>query len=311
MTYLGKATTDEVVAACQAGAVELGAALAGLAGGAVEVAVEPLEHFDPEAAKAWAAPGLMIMLTVENSAALLALPESCGLLPDWYAEPDATGQSKLATLAQESGMLVLPEQFMPEGFKAARVSNLAAAIERGGVAAGAGVVPLRLKAPSGASGVMNLIWPADTPGDVFAEPHAEKPAAAAATKAPHSPAAAEAHEAASYGAVPNEAAAYEPLGPAQVMRTVDELPAYSRSLLRIKVPVIVTLAETKQPIGRIVELGPGTIIQFDKSCEEMLSLQVGDQLVAEGEAVKVGDKFGIRVTSLRLPGERFKPVRRR
>ncbi|HUY92722.1 MAG TPA: FliM/FliN family flagellar motor C-terminal domain-containing protein [Pirellulales bacterium] len=298
MAYLGKATTDEVVAACQAGAVELGAALAGLLGGAVEVAVEPLEHFDPDAAsKDWAEPGLMVLLTVEGSAALLVLSESCGLLPDWYADPDATGQSVLATLAQEAGMLVLPEQFMPEGFKAARVSNLAEAIERGGVAAGAGVVPLRLKAPSGNSGVLSLIWPADSPGDVFADPPAAKGApAATAPKEAISPAVPAAQASAKLG---------------QFARSVEELPTYSRSLLRIKVPVIVTLAETKQPIGRIVELGPGTIIQFDKSCEEMLSLQVGDQPVAEGEAVKVGDKFGIRLTSLRLPGERFKPVRRR
>jgi len=276
--------------------MELGAALAGLLGGAAEVAVEPLEHFDADAAaKTWAEPGLMILLTVENSAALVVLPESCGLLPDWYAEPDATQQSVLATLAQEAGMLVLPEQFMPEGFKAARVSNLAAAIERGGVAAGAGIVPLRVKAPSGTSGVLSLIWPADSPGDVFAEPETAK-----ATPAP---------SAAKASSPPAAAAAPTSFTPAPVGRGVDELPAYSRSLLRIKVPVIVTLAETKQPIGRIVELGPGTIIQFDKSCEEMLSLQVGDQPVAEGEAVKVGDKFGIRLTSLRLPGERFKSVK--
>jgi flagellar motor switch protein FliN/FliY len=87
------------------------------------------------------------------------------------------------------------------------------------------------------------------------------------------------------------------------------LPGYAKSLLRIKVPVIVTLAAKKQPLSRIVELGPGSIIQFDKSCEEMLELHVNDQLVAEGEAVKVGDKFGIRLTSLVIPGERFKPVR--
>lgn len=298
MTYLGKATAEEVIAACEAGAVELGASLAGLLGGALEVAVEPLEHFDPEAAaKTWAEPGLMILLTVENSAALVVLPESCGLLPDWYEDPDATGQSVLATLAQETGMLVLPEQFMPEGFKAARVSNLAAAIERGGVAAGAGVVPLRLKATSGESGVLSLIWPADSPGDVFAEPPAaSEPPTETASTAAYSP------------ATSRPAASLRPL---PIGRSVEELPAYSRSLLRIKVPVIVTLAESKQPIGRIVELGPGTIIQFDKSCEEMLSLQVGDQPVAEGEAVKVGDKFGIRLTSLRLPGERFKPVKRR
>jgi flagellar motor switch protein FliN/FliY len=80
---------------------------------------------------------------------------------------------------------------------------------------------------------------------------------------------------------------------------------YSRSLLRIRVPVKVTLASKKQPIGRIVELGPGAIIHFDKSCEEMLDLEVGGQTVAKGEPVKVGDKFGIRLTSLASPQERF------
>jgi flagellar motor switch protein FliN len=89
-----------------------------------------------------------------------------------------------------------------------------------------------------------------------------------------------------------------------------ELPPYSRGLLRIQVPVTVTLASKKQPIGRIVELGPGSIIQFDKSCQEMLEMRVGNQRVAEGEAVTVGGKFGIRITSLVLPGEQFVPLRK-
>jgi flagellar motor switch protein FliN/FliY len=87
------------------------------------------------------------------------------------------------------------------------------------------------------------------------------------------------------------------------------LPPYSRSLLRIRVPVTVTLAATKQPVQRILELGPGTIIQFDKPCDEMLTLEVGNQSVAVGEAVKVGDKFGLRITSITLPGERFWAVK--
>jgi flagellar motor switch protein FliN len=86
------------------------------------------------------------------------------------------------------------------------------------------------------------------------------------------------------------------------------LPHYTRSLLHIEVPVVVTLAAKKQSIGQIVELGPGSIIHFDKSCEEMLDLSVGDRRIAQGEAVKVGDKFGLRVTSVVLPDERFKPV---
>ena len=89
----------------------------------------------------------------------------------------------------------------------------------------------------------------------------------------------------------------------------ESLPAFSRSLLRIKVPVMVTLAAKKQPVNKIVELLPGSIIQFNKSCEEMLELEVSGQPIALGECVKVGDKFGLRVTSLILPGERFENVR--
>jgi flagellar motor switch/type III secretory pathway protein FliN len=88
------------------------------------------------------------------------------------------------------------------------------------------------------------------------------------------------------------------------------LPAYTRSLLRIPVPVIVTLAGKKLPLKKIIEFRPGSIIQFDKSCDEMLELEVNHQVVAEGECVKAGDKFGLRITSIRPPDERFVPVRR-
>ena len=87
------------------------------------------------------------------------------------------------------------------------------------------------------------------------------------------------------------------------------MPPYTRSLLQITVPVVVTLAEKRQPLGRIIEFGPGSIIQFDKSCEEMLDLSVGNHRIACGEAVKVGDKFGLRITSITLPQERFYGVR--
>ena len=90
-----------------------------------------------------------------------------------------------------------------------------------------------------------------------------------------------------------------------------QLPLYSRSLLRIRVPAIVTLARKRQTLSSVVEMGPGSLIQFDKSCEEMLELEVGGKVIAKGEAVKVGDKFGLRVTSITLPGERFSAVKRK
>src|SRR5437868_1867501 len=104
------------------------------------------------------------------------------------------------------------------------------------------------------------------------------------------------------------AAAADPVAPPAGPRSSQRLPSYTRSLLHIEVAVVVTLAAKKQVIGQILELGPGSIIHFDKSCDEMLDLSVGEHRIAQGEAVKVGDKFGLRVTSLILPDERFKPV---
>jgi hypothetical protein len=37
---------------------------------------------------------------------------------------------------------------------------------------------------------------------------------------------------------------------------------------------------------------------------------VGGQLVAEGEAVKIGDKFGFRITSMLPPREHFVKAKR-
>ena len=92
---------------------------------------------------------------------------------------------------------------------------------------------------------------------------------------------------------------------------IPALPSYTRSLLKIKVPLVASLATTQLPVGRILEIGPGSIIQFDQSCEQPLSLAVGDHEFAVGEAVKVGEKFGLRITSMVMPDERFWSVRGR
>lgn len=76
------------------------------------------------------------------------------------------------------------------------------------------------------------------------------------------------------------------------------LPEYSRSLLQIMVPVRVTLASQRKSIHEIVELGPGSIVKFDKTCDQPLELCIGDRPVAQGEVVKVGDKFGLKISGL-------------
>ena len=77
-----------------------------------------------------------------------------------------TGQSKLATLAQELGMNLLPEAFMPEDFKTARVKNISEALVRGELAADAASISLNLTTPDGKQGVARLIWPLAKPSQV-------------------------------------------------------------------------------------------------------------------------------------------------
>jgi flagellar motor switch protein FliN/FliY len=91
---------------------------------------------------------------------------------------------------------------------------------------------------------------------------------------------------------------------------IAKLPKYSRSLLKIRVPISVQLATKKESVQEVIGIAPGSILKFDKGCEELLQMIVGDQAIAEGEAVKIGEKFGFRVTSMLLPREHFVPVKR-
>ena len=242
-------------------------------------------------------PGLAVVLTVGDSAAIFALAEASGMVPSWAAAPDPTGQSKLTTLAQELGMILLPEQFMPDDFQAARVKTLKGGLARGGVADGAALVPIAVT--SGASkATAALIFPAPKPATVIGAAAPEPPKETPQPQAALQPAAPTQK--------PPRAQQSQP--PRRQVAGLDDLPNYSRSLLRIKVPVIVTLAEKRQSLDEIMELGPGSIIQFEKSCEEMLELDVGGRPVATGEAVKVGDKFGLRISAMIMPDERFEPL---
>jgi flagellar motor switch protein FliN len=94
----------------------------------------------------------------------------------------------------------------------------------------------------------------------------------------------------------------------ELAQRLAQLPSYARSLLRIQVPVVVTLATTRQPVSRVLDLAPGTILHFAKACDDPLTLSVGRCDVAVGETVKVGDKFGLRLTSMVMPSEKFASV---
>lgn len=76
------------------------------------------------------------------------------------------------------------------------------------------------------------------------------------------------------------------------------LPEHARAILRVRVPLHVTLASQRKSVQEIIELGPGSIVKFNKTCDQPLELMVGERALAAGEVVKVGDKFGLRISRL-------------
>ena len=295
MAGISPSNREAIEAACLRGAAEAAEAW-GRALDAPGIVVQPgqPEPFDSQRLPSGCeGPGLLLVLGVGAQAVLVAVPAGDGLLPSWCQAPDATGVSKLTTLAQELGMILLPEDLAPESFDSRWVPRLADALLQSGLTTEGAQLPLKL-AHQGRTGMAWLLWPtAAGEGDSTQSRDSD------ATATPNPAATAQGTRPVGRPSTPPKPA------PPQPRLTPDQLPIYSKSLLRIKVPLVVTLARKRQPLGRIVELGPGSIIQFDKSCEEMLDLEIGDCRVASGEAVKVGEKFGLRITSMILPGERF------
>ncbi len=68
--------------------------------------------------------------------------------------------------------------------------------------------------------------------------------------------------------------------------------------MRMQVPVIVKLAERKLAMSEVLRLGVGSIIEFVKSNDEPLQLMISNKTIAVGEAVKVGENFGLRIKQI-------------
>lgn len=72
----------------------------------------------------------------------------------------------------------------------------------------------------------------------------------------------------------------------------------------LPVEVTVELGRRKMTIGEFLELGPGAVLELRKLVGDPLEIRVNQRLVARGEAVAVGEMYGIRITEVlsRRPG---------
>jgi len=84
-----------------------------------------------------------------------------------------------------------------------------------------------------------------------------------------------------------------------------------RSIMALEVPIIVRLGDRRMHVAEVMDLLPGRIIELEKSAEEELEIFVNNRRIGRGTALKVGENFGVKVTSVEALHERIEAMRDR
>lgn len=69
-------------------------------------------------------------------------------------------------------------------------------------------------------------------------------------------------------------------------------------LLDVPLEISVELGRRRMALADVLKLGAGSVVELSKPSGEALDIFVNDRLVARGEAVTVGERYGVRVTEI-------------
>ena len=212
------------------------------------------------------ADGLLIALRVGRQGILCLIPESLQL-PGWYRVPESRHESRLQTLALEWATNLLPEGCEADDYVSLAVPQLDLEVDGSRPADGAAVVTLNVfDEQAGASdqtiGSILIISPVDSPPFPREEKFASHPEMFVDAGEP----------------------------------AIDE--ARLRRIAGLPVEISVRLAEKRISVGQLLAMSPGSLITFSRSCEDLLDLYVNNHRYCLGEAVKIGEKFGLKITEV-------------
>lgn len=80
------------------------------------------------------------------------------------------------------------------------------------------------------------------------------------------------------------------------------------SLLDISVEISVEIGRAKMPIGQLLSLSKGSIIELNKIAGESVDILVNGKLLGKGEIVVVNERLGVRIVEIVTPKERVKEL---
>ncbi len=88
--------------------------------------------------------------------------------------------------------------------------------------------------------------------------------------------------------------------------SLDQLPQELERIYEIPLRLHVELGRRKMRIEELLKIGVGTVVDLDQPAGARLSIYANNTLIAQGEAVVVGERYGVRVTDVVSTRERIK-----
>jgi len=79
-------------------------------------------------------------------------------------------------------------------------------------------------------------------------------------------------------------------------------------LENIEVTLSIEVGRTEMTIRDLLRLNEGSVIELDRLAGEPLDIFVNGAIIAKGEVVMVGERYGIRLTDIVDPEERAESV---
>jgi len=80
-------------------------------------------------------------------------------------------------------------------------------------------------------------------------------------------------------------------------------------LLDVELEAALRFGCREMPLGEILDLGAGDVVELDRHVTDPVDMLVGDRIVARGEVVLINGNFGLRVTEVAAPRKRLESIR--
>jgi flagellar motor switch protein FliN/FliY len=79
-------------------------------------------------------------------------------------------------------------------------------------------------------------------------------------------------------------------------------------ILDLPLMIHVELGHRRMRVDELLQIAVGSVVELDTAAGAPLGIYANQTLIAQGEAVVVGEHYGVRVTEILTPSERVKKL---